>query len=216
MEARRYLEEGLQLLRAVGDRAAESNALAEFSVLELWEGNAALAQAHAQSALEIAVAAQNREIECFVLLQLGDAELALERHAAAQTAFARSHAVALSIDHLYKYDAVAGLARVALAQGDVAGALLLLKGLLNHLAAGGTLVGTASRNRSSWSCHQVLICAGDLRAAEVLAIGHSELQARASSITDASLRRCFLTNVPENREIVAAWTAQQAASASEH
>ena len=79
-----------------------------------------------------------------VLLALGDAELALEHHAAAQAAFARSHAVALAIDHLYRHDAAAGLARVALARGDVAGALLLLQGLLAHLAAGGTLVGTAS------------------------------------------------------------------------
>ena len=216
IEARQCLEQGLQLLRAAGDRAGESYALGELAVLALWQGDASLALQHAQSALEIAVAAQIREIECYVLLALGDAELVLGHHAAAQAAFASSHAVALSIDHLYRHDAAAGLTRTALARGDVAGAMRDVQGLLNHLAAGGTLVGTVSSEQILLSCHQVLACAGDLRAAEVLAIAHTELQARAASITDASLRHCFLTNVPENREIAAAWAAQQAASASEH
>ena len=81
---------------------------------------------------------------------------------------------------------------------------------------GGSLVGTASSELILLSCHEVLAGAGDLRAAEVPAMAHAEMQVRAASITDLSLRHCFLTNVPENRGIVAAWSAQQAASASEH
>jgi hypothetical protein len=118
----------------------------------------------------------------------------------------------LSTSHLYRHDAAAGLARTALARGDVAGAMLHLQGVLAHLAAGGSLVGTASSELILLSCHLVLAGAGALRAAEVLAIAHAELQVRAASITDVSLRHCFLTKIPANRAIVAAWEAQQAAA----
>ena len=48
----------------------------------------------------------------------GEAELALGRHAAAGQAFASAHARAIEIASPYRHDAAAGLARVALAQGD--------------------------------------------------------------------------------------------------
>jgi hypothetical protein len=57
-------------------------------------------------------------------------------------------------------------------------------------------------------CHQVLTRAGDPRAAEVLATAHAKLQGRAATITDAALRESFLVNIPEHREIVAAWAAR--------
>jgi class 3 adenylate cyclase len=213
VEARQCLEQGLQLLRAAGDRAGESFALSELAMLALWQDDAAQSLEHAQSALEIAIAVQNREIECYVLLTLGDAERALEHHAAAQAAFERSHAVALAIDHLYKYDAAAGLARAALARGDAAGALQRLQALLAHLAVGGSLVGTASSALILLTCYQVLARAGDPRAAELLANAHAELQARTGTITDATLRHSFLNHIPEHREIVAEWDAHQVAFA---
>ena len=215
-EARSCLELGLQLLREAGDRAAESYALSELAALALWEGDAAQALRHAQAALAIAVGAQNREIECFVQLELGDAELALGHCEAAQAAFVRSDAVAQAIDHHYWHDAAAGQARVALAQGDVAGAMLLLHSVLAHQAAGGTLVGTASSALILLTCHRVLARAGDPRAAAVLASAHAELQARAASITDANLRESFLANIPEHRDVVAAWSAHQTASSGRH
>jgi UDP-N-acetyl-D-mannosaminuronic acid transferase (WecB/TagA/CpsF family) len=51
----------------------------------------------------------------------------------------------------------------------------------------------------------VLAHAGDPRAAEVLAAANAELQAHATAITDATLRHGFLNDIPERREIVAAF-----------
>ena len=50
----------------------------------------------------------------------------------------------------------------------------------------------------------VLAAAGDARAAGWLQVAHSKLQGEAATIADAALRRSFLTNIPEHREIEAA------------
>lgn len=207
VQARHYLEESLRLMRAIGDRASEPYPLTSLSELALRQGDHTLALAHAQSALDIAISVQDPHNEAIALWLVGRAELAEGRHAAAAAAFERAHAVALAIDGGQQYDAMAGLARVALAQGDMASALPPVERLLAYMADGGTLDGTEARQLIRLSCHQVLARADDPRAAEVLAVAHTELQARAAAIADATLRYSFLHEIPEHREIVAAWAS---------
>ena len=211
-QARRHLEEGLRLTRAVGDRAAEPYPLVRLSQLAMRQGDDAQALAHAQSALNIAVAVHDPHTETIALCQLGNAELALGRLAAAAAAFDRAHTVALELRHVNRFDAAAGLARVALARGDVAGALLPVEDLLAYVADGGTLDGTEAKEQIWLTCHQVLARAGDPRAAGVLSTPHTELQVRAAAITDATLRHSFLNEIPEHREIVAAWATSRASA----
>ena len=208
-QARRNLEEGLGLARTIGYHAAEPYPLTSLSHLALQQGEDSLALAHAQTALDIAVAVQDSYVQMGALFRLGNAELALGRHAAAAAAFERSHAVALAIDDGQKHDAAAGLARVALARGDIADAMTAVEGLLAHLAGGGTLEGAQIPNLIWLSCYQVLANAGDSRAADVLERAHSGVQARAVAITDPTLRHSFLTKIPEHREIVETWAAFQ-------
>jgi tetratricopeptide (TPR) repeat protein len=204
-QARCNLDEGLRLARAVGRITVEPYALIGLSRLALWQGDDALALAHAQLAVDTAIAVQDRLVGATGLFYLGDAEMALGRHEAARAAFERARAVAMAIGVGNHYDAEAGLARAALAQGDMAGAMQAVDGLLGHLASGGTLAGTSWPVLIRLSCYHVLARAGDPRAAEVLASAHAELQARAAAITDTALRHGFLNNVPEHREIVAAY-----------
>ena len=112
-------------------------------------------------------------------------------------------------------DAAAGLARVALAQGDVASALLPVETVLAHLAGGGKLHGPDS-GLTLLTCYQVLQRAGDARAAEVLAGAYAAMQARAATITDTTLRDGFLNNIPEHGAIVTAWAMHQAETAGGH
>ncbi len=210
--ALQHLEEGLRLMRALGDRASQTYPLVNLSQLALWQGDDALALAHAQSALDIAIAVNDRLQEATALCWLGNAELALGRHESARLAFERSQSVALVIEHPQRQDAAAGLARVALARGDVAGALVHLEGLLADLASGGTLEGAEAPRLIQLTCHRVLARAGDPRAAELLATAYRELQAKAATIADIALREHFLNEIPENREIVAAWKSSQASS----
>ena len=114
------------------------------------------------------------------------------------------------MEHPNAFDALVGLARVTLAQGDVSAALLVLQDVLAHLGAGGTLERSIAPRLILLTCYQVLSRDGDVRASEMLASAYSELQARAATIADAALRESFINNIPEHREIVAAWSLQQA------
>ena len=208
-QARHGLEEGLRLLRVNGERALEVSPLCALSTLALWLGDDAHALVRARAALETAVAVHARDQEAAALCRVGDAELALGRHALAAEAFASAYARASEIASPFRHDASAGLARVALAQGDTTAAMQALE----PLVALGTktsdddnpLKGVEFPRLIEWSCHRVLAAVGDPRATEWLALAHEALQAQAAKIVDAELRQRFICNIPAHREIVAAW-----------
>ena len=213
VQARRDLDAALQMLRANGDRAIEGATLGNLSLLALWQGQEARALALARQALEITVAAQARDLAVNAGLALGDAELALGRVAEARQAYTQAHAGALEIGSANQHDASAGLARVALAEGDTAAELAALQPLLDHVAAGGSLDAAEYPRLIELTCHQALARAGDPAAADWLARAHSALMAQADAIgrdgsqhdADPALRQGFLSNIPHHREIVAAW-----------
>ena len=81
----------------VSSTPSEPDALMNLSRLPPWQADDALAPGHAQSALNIAIEVQDSLIGAVALRGLGNAELALGRHAAAATACERSRAVALAM-----------------------------------------------------------------------------------------------------------------------
>ncbi|MFO1305523.1 MAG: adenylate/guanylate cyclase domain-containing protein [Burkholderiales bacterium] len=210
-QARRELDAALKMLLANGDRVIAGSTLAALSTLALWQGEQTRARVLARSALDNAVAAQAHHIEVIAWLELGNAELALGRLAAARHAHTQAQRRALGIhDQRLQHDASAGLARVELAEGDIAAAVAALQPVLDHKEAGGALNGT-DQHLIELTCHRVLARAGDLRAADWLARAHCALMAQADAITEAALRQGFLHNIPHHREIVAAWSEHNAA-----
>ena len=208
--ARPYLEDALKLSRAIGARALECGPLGNLSQLSLFQGDAGKAAALARAGLEIAVATQAADYEIQTLLRLGEAELALGNHQAAADAFKNAKSVARAADLGGHHDAMAGLARVALAREDLPTALELVETLMAARAGPEGVEGAYAR-LVLFTGQRVLGDAGDSRAAQLLEEVHAELQARAATITDAALRRSFLDNVPLHREIVSAWTAHRSA-----
>ena len=210
-QAASLIGEGLRLSRSCGIRNNEGTALSNLAELALRRGDPALALAHAQASLDLAKAVQDPSDEAYAALALGDAALALGRHADAADAFARSREAACAVGHPLEFHAIAGLARVALACSETASALCAVEELLPHLK--GDADGDATQNMLvRLTCFRVLERAGDARAIDVLAAAHTALQARAASFGDAELRKSFLANVPEHNALVAAWTAYQAAN----
>jgi len=206
-QARQHLEESLRLNRALGNRVVEGGSLAGLSELTLREGDAAAALSYAQTALDILLAADSRLYQIDALHNLGNAQLALGRWAAAQEAFERVEALAREIDVSNKVpNALEGQARVALSRGDLAMAQRAVQRLLEHLGDGdqvpraAALVGT-EEHRIRLTLHQVWRGAQDPRAGAALVEAHRALMQEADAITDAALRRSFLTLIPENREI---------------
>ena len=204
-KARRDLEAALQLHTALGDRALEPIVLANLSQLMLWEGDVDQALEKARRALDTAVAVQAASMQVLALWTLGSAELAASHTVQALATFERAHALAQ--DSPLRHDASAGRARVALAMGAVEAALECIEPVLEQLATDSRLDGTLGPRLVQLSCYRVLSAARDPRAAAVLERAYAGLQERASTISDAALRDSFLANVPENRDIIDAWTA---------
>jgi hypothetical protein len=96
---------------------------------------------------------------------------------------------------------LAGLARVSLAQGDLARALAYIEQILSYLD-GSTLYGTAEPLRIYLTCYQVLDAVGDPRARAILTTAYQLLQEQTAKISDRDLRDSFLKNVPAHREIL--------------
>ena len=208
VQARRDSDEALRMLRANGDRVVEGVTLGRLSNLALWRGDDAQALSLARAQLDSAVATEARDRETHALLWLGEVELALGRHGEARQAFEAARARALEIGSPWHHDAAAGVARVALAQGDAATAQREIEALLTQLEGTDTLEGMNEPRLIELTCHRVLAGAGDeARAAGWIERAHEAVLAQAATIADAGLRRGFLENIPHHREIIAAWTA---------
>jgi predicted ATPase/class 3 adenylate cyclase len=199
-QARHWLDDSLQHLRAVGERTVESSALSNLSQLALWQGNHVQALHQAQAALALAEAVEAPDYVVKALLRLGEAELALGRPAL--DSFARARHVADEGGHATRFEAAAGQALAALAEGDLPAALLQVGPLLDQWRGG---AGFAGALRPRWvlaACHRVLRAAGDPRAPAMLDEARAQLRAIASRIEEAALRDNFLQRVPENRELL--------------
>ena len=205
-QARHYLEDCLQLARSIGDRATEPHVLTNLSVLALRLGDDALALTRAQAAVDIATDVQSPVFEAIARCALGNAELALGRPDQAQAAFERALEIARQLDNATEFDALAGLARVALARQDPVSAMPLVERLLESMRSERKLDGSEAPYLIRLTCQQVLAQAGDSRAAQVLGSAHADLLAQALTIGDADLRHCFLSDIPEHQAIMAAWT----------
>ena len=106
----------------------------------------------------------------------------------------------------------AGLAQIALAQGDLAGALAQVRAFLPALAE----QPHAGYNHPFFiylTGYRVLAATGDARAALLLQQGYDLLQQVAAPLDDESRQR-FLTAVPIHRDLVTAYREGQSASGS--
>jgi tetratricopeptide (TPR) repeat protein len=104
-------------------------------------------------------------------------------------------------------DARAGLARVAMRQGDLKVAMTQVEAILDFLESR-ALDGAMEPLRVLLTCYRVLDAADDLRADGILETAHSLLMERAGTIQDETLRLSYLDNVEAHREIRYAWSGR--------
>jgi len=203
-EAQRSFEDALRLQRELGLRSQEAHALAYLAAVLFWRGDEARALVVARQALEVSVASGARYPEAWAQYRLGEAQAALGRHAEASASFAAAAALARDIGVGLERTAVAGLARVAMAQGDAVTALshveTLMAGPQPDVAAPDT---TFHPELVALTCHEVLARVGDPRAAEWLERARALLWAVADRIPDAAQRQAHVAAMPHRRAIVA-------------
>ena len=98
------------------------------------------------------------------------------------------------------FEPLGGLARVALAQGEIPQAVTLVEEILASLEDT-MLDRLAEPLRVHLTCIQVMEAAQDPRLPAMVKRAYRVLQERAGRIRDTEMRRQFLENVPAHREI---------------
>jgi predicted ATPase len=170
------------------------------------EGEWELAREHLIAGLEILRKADHFEGIAEGLIWLGHAWLGLEQPERASAAYQESLELRRSLEQTdLAMGALAGLARTALAQGDLTIATDHVSEIMTYLEHGGTLEGTWEPLRIYLTCIQVLEQIEDSRAEKILEDAYQFLQQRIALISDEDDRHSYLENVPWNREINELW-----------
>jgi predicted ATPase/class 3 adenylate cyclase len=192
----------LVLRRVVGDRGGEALTLENLGLVLCDLGDYHKAQQHCRQALEIERVIGDRQGEGYSLTYLA---LALEGLEEWKTATA-IHSEALHLRREIGQDALtidnlAGLARAALKQDQVAKALSYVEESLAWIAEQG-VDGIEYPLRVYLIAADTLTAVGQAeRASEILTIAQTLIQERAALISSETARQAFLENVPLHRRL---------------
>ncbi|MCA9956255.1 MAG: tetratricopeptide repeat protein, partial [Anaerolineales bacterium] len=202
--AQNQLEKTMAFSREMGDRAGEGWALCNLSLILLHLGDLPTALSLAQAAQQIGQELHHLPLQAatnlhlgHILVSLGDFATAAEMYETAVT-----HHRQLGQQHL-AVEGVAGQARAALEQGQLALAQMWVEGLLHQAGLDWEhgLPGTEEPLRIYFTCYRVLAANEDVRAGELLARAHRFLQQRAAQIADSQQRNLYLHQVATHRAI---------------
>lgn len=199
--AHNYFYQALELWRKDGVQSYEGMILAELSLLWHLMGNNKAAYDYAQQAEQVGQEVNSPEISAAALIQRGHAQAALGLLPQAAENYHRALALCQELGQFhFAREVLAGLGRVALAEGQLAQAQALVADLLPQLTIE-NLYGAREPFRVYLTCYQVLQASQDPRATEILVTAHCLLRERAANTEDERLRTLYLENIPAHREI---------------
>jgi tetratricopeptide (TPR) repeat protein len=203
--ARSYSEQNLRIAHEVGEPTVEAYVLINLSSYAGRHGDHTAATTFAEQSLSMARHTGDPSCQAWALTYLGHALQATNHYDPAQDAYQAALEIRRSLGqpHL-ACEPLAGLAQLALAQGDLSAAQNYAGTVLDHLQGGGTLEGTDEPLRVYLACYRILEAIRDPTSTRVLEAAYNLLQERAAMISDPDMRRNFLENVPYHREILEA------------
>ena len=204
--SRNYHQRALTTALEIGNRYKEALSLDTLGLLEYILGDSEKAVQFGDRALAFQVEIGDRRGQGYTLNHLGFARTGLGRVEAAKQSFGQALQIRRELgQETLVLDDLAGLARLALSQGDKAQAMEHVEKILEGIAGCG-VDGTEFPILVYLTCYRVLDAGDDAqRAYGALQDGYELLQRRAGLIQDAALREQFLRNVPFNRELLSAW-----------
>ena len=201
--ARGYLQQGVALCQEIGTKPDEVNLLMKATQLELQSGEYEAAYQLAQQGLALAHEFGVWRQIAVAMTCCGHSLHGMGEWRAAQEAYQDAlRQLAKEEQAKMRTEPLAGLARLALVQGDVEGALAYVEPIL-PLIAERPLTGIFNAFEIYLTCYKVLAAAGDERTDKVLATAVDRLEAGAQQIYDYKLRASFLENVPAHRALLA-------------
>lgn len=196
------IEQALDIARETGNRRNQSYWLSLLGLVSHRLGDSEAAQRYSHQALLIACEIEARAAQGFALTVLGHALVALGRPDEATDAYQQALALRREVGQSDQaMEALAGLARISLSQGDLSQAQAQVDQILKD--AGSSALDSAEEPfLVHLTCYRILRANHDPRASEVLSYAYGLLQEQAGRIGDENLRRSFLANVAAHREIV--------------
>lgn len=199
--AKTYYERSLHIFREIGDRPAVGRVLAYFGLLSHHLGDDEAAREHSQQALLISEEVGDRSFQGYALTNLGHALASLELLDEAGAAYRQALILRRELcEHSRAMEALAGLARVALAQGEPAQAKVHVEDILSYLETQ-ALDGADEPFCVYLTCYRVLCANQDPRAEHILTAAYDLLREYAAKIEDDESRCSYLENVVAHREI---------------
>ena len=206
--ARQSLEQALAIFEQIDDRRGFGYALFDLGLVHHLLGHGPLARQQVERAQSLVAATGDRWAVAGGLTYLGIILEGLGEFGAAAETFQQALTLKREIDqYAWSLEDLAGLARVALAQDRPDSALGYAVEILDWINREGT-AGIEHPFSVYLAAHRALAAAGCVqRARDVLAEAYRLVMERADQLDDATLRRSFLEQVIEHREIVAAHLA---------
>jgi len=205
--ARDLLERALRLSEDAGSWESRFEVYIGLSLLLEHRGDYAGACSAAQQSQKIATTAGDRARQADAWLALARAHEALQHLPEALAAYQEAGALYDLTGRTHRTtEPQAGLARIALAQGDAAKALVHVETILRFVETN-ALVGPDEPSRIYWTCQRVLEANHDPRGVPVLRAAQQRLREYAGQIANNDLRRSFLENVATHRAILMATPA---------
>lgn len=203
-QAQAYYERSLAIAQEIGDRRIAGLAYAYLSLVAGQRGQYELALRHSQQAAKIA-----RDIPYVLsvaLVHVGYAQEWLGRFDLAQAAYAEAHQLRREAQQYdMAMEPVAGLARTALAQGDLQTAVSLAEEIEAYLGQHQINDAAEDRMRVYYGCYAVLTAAGETaRARAVLQAAYEQIQAIAA-LQPEPLRASYLAT-PSHAAVIEAST----------
>jgi len=204
-----YWEKALVIAQGIGNLSLEGLSLGNLGLGYVTLERLEKALDYYKQALAIHQEINDQRSEGYLLDLLGNVYTDLEHWSAAQDAFQKTLTLRSELGQTHlTMESRAGLARLALAQGELENTKKQTNLILTYLDAGNSLDGTEYPFRIYLTLYKGLRASEDPRADEILKNAYSILQDRANHITDEHLRNSFIENIPWRREIMALWQQQ--------
>lgn len=201
-QAAQMYQQVYTIARQLGDQYNIGRMFALYGLLAHHRGDHRTAHDLCQEALHLATSHRVVPEQASALLYAGHAATARSDLTIAQKYYQEALTLLEPLQPNRVQEARAGLARVAMRQGDLPAASAQVELILAHLNAHPALCGTDEPMRVWLSCIAVLRATHDERAATVLDTACRLLLERADTDVEPTLRRSFLERVPHHRALL--------------
>lgn len=205
-QARTVIEQALEIAESLGLRGTIALSYLNLGEVYWFSGDARTARQLLERAIRECAAYNWQRGQALALNELGLVLESLGDAAGGARYHEQACEIARAIDlKPIEYEACAGLARCALAQGNLDEARRLAAEAWTYLETHG-IAGMEHPLRSYVICADVFDALGDSAAArKIVSAGYGELKKRADKLSDPKAQQALLENDPFNRSLVEMW-----------